>query len=277
MSPAITALVVAIAGMMFPAIAERKKTTRLGLQKTKEVHPQSKTHPETPKLTLYIKAALHVHAEDVHSQVGCSSDKVHGWRVILVSREEAGRIHRVSNQSGCNTSLQPFSLTSPAATFFLRCFSRPCLITCSVSWSHPECTTVRSLQWIKACYQRLETSLEPPSIHVIFLYKLNSFQLFQCIAVLGKIDGNTDQAHLHLRRLVIKPSCRQQTAIFKGRGITLNDARSTTSNFIRHLKTHKLGLGMHRSNIWIGYRYRSIEENSISGIVTMGRSISPIF
>lgn len=94
MSPAITALVVAIAGMMFPAIAERNQPTKkIKIWDFWNHNLWIKTWrwAFAPKgscfLTLDIKATLHVHAEDVHTQVGCCSNKVHGWGVILTRRE----------------------------------------------------------------------------------------------------------------------------------------------------------------------------------------------
>lgn len=71
MSPAITALVVAIAGIIFPAMAETSRSTsepRLWKCTWKKWTLRYKL-PAQPgrQLTLDIKATLHVHAKDVHS------------------------------------------------------------------------------------------------------------------------------------------------------------------------------------------------------------------
>lgn len=137
MRPAMTALVVAIAGMMFPAMAKREddmvftrqilvsvvrlawNLNRGGTKKVPGARycTQGKTpqkwavlvekrpnilfkhqlkrisnnliqdnhsgHTALKSLTFDIKAAFHVHAEDVHSQVCSWCYKVHGWRIIL--------------------------------------------------------------------------------------------------------------------------------------------------------------------------------------------------
>lgn len=56
----------------------------------------NKTRGKLLKLTLDIKTALHVHAEDVHTKVCCCRDEVHGWRVVLSSR---GRQRKSLTQS----------------------------------------------------------------------------------------------------------------------------------------------------------------------------------
>lgn len=75
------ALVVAIAGMMLPAMAAKKKKKKTDLQQSSGYNRC--TGAVRGQLTLDVKEALHAHAEDVHAQVGGCGNKVHSWGVIL--------------------------------------------------------------------------------------------------------------------------------------------------------------------------------------------------
>lgn len=67
------------------------------------------------KLTLHIKTALHVHAEDVHTKVCCCRDEVHGWRVVLTSRWRQRK--SLIQSAGIDRMIQ--HLTTAGKTYFI--------------------------------------------------------------------------------------------------------------------------------------------------------------
>lgn len=119
-----TALVVAMAGMMFPAIARTENDSLANSQtqiiisrivwdttlrqRSCQLRKAAVVKSEASKanivslleglergharrgahtLTFDVKATLHVHVEDVHAQVSGRRHKVHGWRIVLATEK----------------------------------------------------------------------------------------------------------------------------------------------------------------------------------------------
>lgn len=81
--PAMMALVVAIAGMMFPAMAEKAGARRRVLTTPQTTEQKLETDRELSSLTFDVKTALHGHAKYMHPEIGSRSDKIHRRRLIL--------------------------------------------------------------------------------------------------------------------------------------------------------------------------------------------------
>lgn len=73
----------AIAGIIFPAIAAKQTSMQIFNSRRKEEDCNLNKTMFHFILTLDIKSALHVHSKNMHPEVCSSSDKIHGRRVIL--------------------------------------------------------------------------------------------------------------------------------------------------------------------------------------------------
>lgn len=54
----------------------------------------------THTLTFDVKAALHVHAEDVHAQVRGRRHKVHGWKIVLATETVVFYVTNMNSRMG---------------------------------------------------------------------------------------------------------------------------------------------------------------------------------